>query len=137
MKPMLHTWLDRYAIVDPSHADHLNTLAALHEFTTGKSKDKAEEAAHAEYKKDQLHEAAAHHLVGMKAALGAGDKDSAKKHGAMYGLVLKELGHPIVGEPPSEVSTKAKNLDHKVYNFKAHKADAFALPVQKETTSES
>lgn len=136
MKPILHTWLDRYPIVDPGHADHLNTLAALHELHGGLPKSKAEDAAHEEYKKDQLHDAAAHHLVGMKAALGAGDSDAAKKHGAMYGLAMQALGHPIVGEPPPEVANKAKNLDHKVYNFKAHKGDAFVLPTEKEATSE-
>jgi len=132
MANILHSWLGKYPITDPDHTDHLETSAALHQFHSGKQQHEAEEAAHAEYRKDQLHEAAAHHLNGMKAALGAGDHDAAGKHGAMYGMIMKELGHPIVGEPPPEVVNKAKHMPKSVYNFKAHKADAFALPPKKE-----
>lgn len=127
-KPDLHMWMDRHPITDPSHVDHLEVLAAIKALSEKLPKDKAEDAAHAEYKKDQLHDAAAHHLVGIKAALGAGDHDAAKKHGAMYGLALKALGYPIVGEPPAEVANKANRLDHKLYHFRAHKADVFSIP---------
>ncbi len=114
--------------MDPEHADHLEVVSALNQFHRNMPEHEAEDAAHEEYRKDQLHEAAAFHLQGIKAALGADDHDSAKKHGMMYGLALKELGHDVVGEPPSEVAAKAKRLENGPYRFKAHKADLFTLP---------
>ncbi len=126
-----HKWLERYALTDPAHVDHLETSAALHEFHGGLPRHEAEEAAHKDYQKDQLEEAAAHHLNGIKASLGAGDRDSAHKHGVLYGLALKKLGHPIVGEPPASIASKAKHSKDSVYRFKAHKGDLFALPEEK------
>ena len=83
--------------------------------------------AHADYFKEQLEEAAAHHLTGMKAALAAGDGESAKKHGVVYTLALQKLGHNPVGEPPPSVANKAKKMPKSLYSFKAHKADIFSL----------
>lgn len=125
--PISHTWQGVYPITDPDHSAHLETAAALKEFHHNMPRHKAEEEAHKEYQKDQLHEAGAHHLLGMKASLGAGDHDSAKKHGTMYALILRKLGHPIVGEPPPEIADKAKHMEKKPYKFKAHKADAYVI----------
>lgn len=126
-KALTHSWKGR-PIADPEHADHLEVVAGLNQFHRNMLPHEAEDAAHNEYKKEQLTEAAGHHLCGLKAALGAGDHDSAKKHGFFYALALKALGHPIVGEPPPEVASKAKHLENSPYRFKAHKADQFSLP---------
>lgn len=126
-KPLTYAWKGR-PIADPEHSDHLEVLAGLNQFHRNMLPHQAEDAAHDDYKKDQLVEAAAHHLQGLKAALGAGDHDSASKHGMMYGLALKALGHPIVGETPPEIASKAKHLENSPYKFKAHKADQFVLP---------
>ncbi len=131
-KALTYSWKGR-PITDPEHADHLEVTAALNQFHRNMPEHEAEDAAHEEYRKDQLHEAAAHHLQGMKGSLAMGDHDSAKKHGLLYGLILKQLGHDVVGEPPKEVADKAKHLEKQPYNFKAHKADQFALPEKKES----
>lgn len=120
-------WLDRYPITKPEDADHLDTLAALKEFHQRLPRVHAEAEAHKEYVQDQLETAAAFHLAGMKAAVGAGDNDAAKKHGVMYGLALHRLGHPVAGEPPPGVASKVAHLADPVYKFKAHPADQFAL----------
>jgi hypothetical protein len=120
-------WLDRYPVVDADHLHDLEQRAAINEFHRKMPRHVAEQTAHDDYRKDQLVEAAAHHLVGMKAAHGAGDMESAKKHGAMYMLACKALGHNDL-EPPPEVAVKAKHTPAQVYKFRAHKGDAFVLP---------
>lgn len=123
-------WRDQYPMVDADHSHHLETAAAIQEFMHKVPRHQAEAAAHEEYRKDQLAEAAAHHLVGMKAAHAAGALEDAKKHGVLYALAAKQLGFDPAGEPPSDITTKEKNLSatKPVYKFKSHKGDAFALP---------
>jgi hypothetical protein len=125
-------WLDRYPIVQADHVHDLETRAAIEEFHNKLPRHTAEAKAHDDYKRDQLLDAAAHHLVGMQAARGAGDNDAAAKHGEMYKLTAKALGFDPVGEPPPEVSTRAKNTPSSVYRFKPHHGDAFALPAASE-----
>ncbi len=120
-------WLGLHDVVDASHIPMLETQAALNEFSGKMPRHEAEASAHASYKKDQLTEAAAHHLVGMKAAHAAGDMDSAKKHSVMYMLALKSLGHEGM-DPPPEVDTKAKNLPNTLARFRPHKADQYSIP---------
>ncbi len=119
-----------HPIVDADHTHILETQSSINELMHKMPRHEAEKAAHDFYKKDQLAEAAAHHLIGMQTAHAAGSKEDAKKHGAMYVLCLKQLGHDAVGAPPHEVATKAKNLKatNPIYNFKAHKGDSFAIP---------
>ena len=121
-------WLGRYPVTDADHVNHLETMAALHEFHRKLPRHQAEELAHQEYTKERLVEAAAHHLVGIKAATSAGDSEAAKKHGVMYSFALKALGHDPVGAIPKEVEAKTKGLDSKLYRFKPHPGDAFLLP---------
>lgn len=135
-KEISHSWMGR-PITDPEHASHLETVAAINEFNGGKPKHEAEDAAYDDYKKDQLHESAAHHLNGVKSALAVGDHDSAKRHGLMYGLAMKKLGHDITGEPPPEVANKAKHPESSYHKFRAHKADAFVLPEKEEEKTTS
>jgi hypothetical protein len=130
-------WLDQYPIVDADHIHHLETLAAIKEFHDKVPRHEAEAAAHGEYKKDQQAEAAAFHLTGMKAAHAAGDMDSAKKHGVMYSLSMRALGHDPVGEPPHEVANKMAHETPKIYHFKAHAADAFSMPDKSDHKDEA
>jgi hypothetical protein len=122
-------WQGKYAIVDADHVHNLETMAAINEFAHKMPRHEAEEAAHKQYMREQLIEAAAHHLSGIKAAQGAGDTESIKKHGLMYQLAMKGLGHDPMGEPPSEVTEHMKHQPQNVYKFKAHPADAFAMPM--------
>lgn len=124
------TWLDKYPIVDADHVHDLETRAAIGEFMNRMPRHLAEAKAHEDYKKDQLTEAAGHHLNGIKSSHAAGDHVAAKKHGIMYALALKALGHDPVGEVPSEVSTKAKNMSitDPIHSFRAHRADQYSLP---------
>jgi hypothetical protein len=119
-------------ISDPSHADHLEVLSALNTFHRNMPVHEAEEAAHEDYKKDQLAESGAFHLQGMKAALASDDHESAKKHGILYAMAMKHLGHSAVGEPPKEVIEKTKSMENAPYKFKAHKADHFYLKEDKK-----
>lgn len=119
-------WLNRYDIVDPEHVQDLETRAAIHEFGNKKPRDEAEQTAHKEYIKERRTEAAAHHLAGQKAAMAAGDRDSAEKHGILYSLHVKALDHNPIDAVPAEVANKAKDVG-KLYRFKPHKGDMFAL----------
>jgi hypothetical protein len=132
-------WRDRYPILDLEHTHALETQAAINEFHHKIKRHEAEALAHEQYKKDQLHEAAAFHLTGMKAAHAAGAMEEARKHGVLYSLAMKALGHEPGAEPPAEVTTKAKNMAETkpVYKFKSHKGDAFSLPdVPKEKSED-
>lgn len=120
-------WLKRFPIVDQEHVPDLEQRAAIHEFGGKIPRHAAEEKAYQDYRHDQLVEAGAHHLVGMKAAHAAGATDQATKHGAMYVLALRALGHDNTISPPDEVATKAANTPSDVYHFKAHKGDAYSI----------
>lgn len=120
-------WMDKHPILDPEHIHDLETKAAINEFHHKMPRDQAELAAHADYVQEQLENSAAHHLMGVKASQAAGDMDAARKHGMMYSLVLKKLGHDPVGLPPPSVVNRTKNPEHSIYRFKPHKADMFLL----------
>ncbi len=131
-------WLGKYPITDPDHAFDLDTRAAIGEFMHKLPRHIAEQKAHEDYKKDQLIEAGAHHLNGIKACHASEDHENAKKHGVMYALALKALGHDPVGEVPPEIKTKAKNMSitDPSHRFKAHKGDQFSLPEPKNEAKE-
>jgi hypothetical protein len=121
-------WLGRYPIMDTAHTTGLEWQAAINQLHHGMQKPDAEEKAYKDYKHEQLVEAAAHHLAGMKASSAAGHTDAAHKHGLMYGLALRQLGHKDIVTPPDEVTQHAKNTPSEdIARFKAHRADAFSL----------
>lgn len=120
-------WLGRFPMVDPEHEKDLEQRAAIHEFGGKMPRHIAEQQAHDDYRHDQLVEAAAHHLVGLRAAHAAGATDHAVKHGAMYVMALRALGHDNTIDPPEEVHSKAKHTPAEVYRFRAHDGDAFSI----------
>lgn len=122
-------WLGHYSIVDADHVHRLETMAAINEVGKKMPRAEAESQAHKQYMREQLIEAASHHLAGLKASQGAGDQDSMKRHGLMYSLAMKGLGHDPLAEPPPEVMEHLKHQPQSVYKFKAHPADAFAMPM--------
>lgn len=122
-----HQWLGK-TILSPDHAHDLERAAAIHEFGHGMLRHEAEKKAYDDYVRDQRLSAMAHHYQGMKAAYGLGDMDEARKHGAMYELHAKSLGFNPTDPVPPEVVAKMPSLqDRKVYKFKTHGGDAFAL----------
>lgn len=122
-------WQGKYPIVDADHVHGLETAAAINEFSHKMPRHEAEEKAHGQYIREQLVGAAAHHLAGIRAAQGAGDVESVKKHGLMYQLAMRSLGHNPMEEPPAEVLNHKNHELQNVYRFKAHPADAFAMPM--------
>ena len=118
-------WLEKYDISSPDHVNDLETQSAIHEFNHKLPRHEAEKKAYDDYVRDRTLEAAAHHLAGMRAAQGAGDMDAARQHGTMYTLALKQLGHPEVGEVPTEITNKMKHEPSKLYRFKGHDSDSF------------
>lgn len=129
-------WLDKYDISHEDHIPGLEVRAAVAEWHDKLPRFEAEAKAHADYTKEELENAAAHHFSGVHAAHAAGDTESAKKHGVMYLLAMKALGHKDVLNPPPEVQNKAKNSPSKVYKFKNHISDQFLLQGDKGSTNE-
>jgi hypothetical protein len=123
-------WMGK-PILYPDHHDELEQNAAVNEFALKMARPDAEHAAYGDYVKRQRVMAAAHHLEGMKAAHAVGDMESARKHGAMYNMHSKALGHEPVGPAHPDVVAHMQKQPSKVYKFKAHKGDLFALD-QKE-----
>lgn len=120
-------WLGR-PIVDPAHVHDLEQRAAIHEFHGRLPRQAAEEQAHKEYIRDQRLTAAAHHLHGMKAAQAVGDMEAARQHGMLYELHVKACGLNPTAPPSSEITSKLSGeTPPRVYRFKAHKGDLYAL----------
>jgi hypothetical protein len=122
-------WLNRYPVLHDNHLHDLEAAAAINEFDKKLPRAEAEKLAHANYVSDHHAAAAAHHLSGMKAAQSIGNMEEAKKHGAMYHLHVKALGHDPVGPVPPAVQHHFQHdgEHQKVYKFKAHKGDRFLL----------
>ncbi len=116
-------WMGR-PVLHPDHSEELETHAAVNEFGMKMPRAHAEQAAYDDYVTRQREQAAAHHLAGVKAAHGAGDMEAARKHGMMYAVHAKALGHEPVGPVPASI---AAHGSQKVYKFKPHKGDLFAL----------
>lgn len=124
-KAELPQWMGK-KIVHPDHIQHLEQAAAINEFHHKMPREHAETKAHNDYRLEQHTIAAAHHLQGAKAAQGAGDMESARKHGAMYEMHVRQLGHEPVGPVPDVVRAHLDNPERtSIYKFKPHKSDIF------------
>lgn len=122
-------WLGR-PVVHPKDGDLLEMNAAIHEFQGKVPRGEAEERAHGEYRREHHLDGAAHHLMGIKIANTAQQSDDAQKHGAMYALHMRALGHDPHSDPPGEVKSRLKGEKQKLYRFRAHKADLFVVDKQ-------
>lgn len=122
-------WLGRHPVTDADHVAMLDREAATHEMGEDKlPKSEAEKKAYGEYIKDQRHDAAAWHLKGLKAAQAAGDREAAQKHAVMYAMHCKALGYEPVGQPHASIVARMEKHPDRLYRFKAHRGDLFALP---------
>lgn len=124
------TWKGR-EILDPEDIKDLEMRASIHEFHDGLERHNAEHKAYVDYRRDKLFDAAAHHYRGVKSAHGIGDLDTARKHGALYVLALKELNHDDPINPPDEVKKRAENPDKELHKFSSHPGDYYSLPKEK------
>lgn len=123
-------WLGR-PLADEEDAGEAEQRAAALEFGHALPRHEAEARAYEEYQKDRRLQAAAHHLAGIRASQGAGDMDSARRHGLLYQLHLNALGMDPNTSPPPEVLAKLNAPEKKsLYRFKSHPADVFALPAE-------
>lgn len=127
-----------HPLLQAKDAEQLELAAAVHEFHHGKDRVTAEKAALDEYRRENHAKAAAHHLMGMRAAQASGSTDDAKKHYDMYGLHIKALGHEQHEGVPAEVKrhTEGENVD-RAYNFKGHGADQFLVNTVKKSEDDS
>lgn len=122
-------WLNRFPVLDAEHVPGLEAGAAAHEFRNGLPREQAEARAHEDYLKERALDAAAHHLVGIRAAHGAGDDHAARQHGDAYAAAMQAAGHNPFSPPPGVVLDRVKDARSKLYSFKAHPADSlFAAP---------
>ncbi len=110
-------------LVDAGHGSGLNQRAAILEFGHGLNREAAETQAYHEYARDQHLNAAAHHLMGSKAAKAVGAIDEARRHGELYAQHLKALGMEPIGPVPPEV-TQREQSQKGLYRFRGHVADA-------------
>jgi hypothetical protein len=117
-------WLRKYPVAHPDHIQGLEQDAAVNEFGMKMPREKAEAEAYRKYQGQQHEQAAHHHLVGAAAARAAGDAESAAKHGMMYDMHVKALGHEPVGAVPPSILNAGPS---KLYRFKPHRGDVFAL----------
>jgi hypothetical protein len=126
-KPQL-TWLEKYPVLSEHDIPGLEASAAAHEFKHGKGREEAEKAAHNEYLKGHAVSAMAHHLMGSKLALSAGNEEAALEHGKKYELAAKQAGYGT-DKVPEEVSKILKSGElKKIYSHKAHKSDVLFEP---------
>ncbi len=126
-------WLGR-PVLDKAHVNDLERQAAIHEFDSKLPRPEAEAQAYSGYQKRQHQEAAAHHLLGMKAGLALGAPDDARRHSLLYDLHLQKLGHAATagGAVPADIDRITSELAHRdggtgLYGFKPHGADAWVM----------
>lgn len=129
-------WLGR-PISHVHHATQLEHDAAINEFRDRMPRKQAEDKAYEDYQRTQHIEAAAHHLAGMKTAHASGAMEAARKHGLMYNLHSKALGHEPVGPAHPGVVDHMNKKPTKLYGFKAHRGDLFALHGEKKPDAEA
>lgn len=134
-KLALPMWMGR-PIAAHDHAQQIDLDAAVNEFGMKMPRGQAEDEAYKQYlyhpAKGQHAQAAMHHLTGMKAAHAAGDMEAARNHSLMYNLHAKALGKSPV-DAARELQQHIKD-PAKVYKFKAHRGDAFAVQSPEPTT---
>lgn len=128
-KEKIHVWENK-PILSQDDIPDLEHAAALLEFEHGYPREQAQHLAHKMYS-DKIHtEAAAHHLLGLKAAQQAGDLDECHRHGVAYKMHMDKLGLDSMDKTPESVSKLMAGLEKpKVYRFKAHKADRLLSPI--------
>lgn len=122
-----NNWMNQahYPLVKPEHAEDLEREAAINEFGLKMTRPQAEHKAYADYQKGNRIQAAKHHLAGAEMARTAGNMEAAAKHGAMYDLHVKALGHDPAGPVPEPIAQIPGNP--KAYKFRAHPGDLFAV----------
>lgn len=125
---ILPTWKGKYPMSDTTHADDLQMRSDIYRHMHRLPEHEADARGYADYRKEQVQKAAAHHWNGMKAAAAAGNDEGAKKHGVMYTLAMHQLGHKDLMTPPDEVQEFAKDPKQAIGNFKAHPGDAYSMP---------
>jgi hypothetical protein len=120
-------WLgiDKFPVLDAGDGDDLESAAAVHEFRNKMPRHLAEERAHSDYIKERAIDAAAHHLLGIKAAHAAGHTAAASSHGEAYVAAMKAAGLDAFGPPHQKVMDRIKTARPGVYSFKKHPADIF------------
>ena len=134
-------WRDIYPVLAPEDHDRLEANSAIKEFRGGLPKEQAEAEAHKDYLKDHAVNSAAHHYLGMRAAVASKHEPAAKKHGAAYTLAMNHLGYNPLEAPPQDVLDRTKDLEKSPYSYKPHQADSFfepkvQIPGVKEPTEE-
>lgn len=123
-----NNWLGKYKILHPDDINDLDSRAAVHEFKSGMPREKAEAQAHKDYIRHAAIDAAAHHLLGIKAAHACGNDDAASRHGEAYAGAMSTAGLNAWEPPPVEVMDRVKASKPNIYSFKAHKADQMWAP---------
>ncbi len=118
-------WLGQYPVI-PGDEDLLAASAGVHEFRYGKPREAAEAAAHADYAKALGVRAAAHHLLGVRAAHATGHLTAAAAHGEAYARAAHVVGFDPSKPPPPEVLDAVAAMTPKEHpvKFKAHPGDA-------------
>lgn len=120
-------WLDKYKVGDENDLSHLEAAAANNEFVQGHHRADAEAKAHADYLSDKAVDAAAHHYLGMRAALASKNEQAAKQHGEAYAKAMEHLRLSPHEEPPNNIKDRVEHIKQKVYSFKAHPADGLLV----------
>jgi hypothetical protein len=129
-------WLGKYDVLDEEHHGDLDARAAVHEFRNKLPMEEAQAKAHGDYLRDHALRAAAHHLVGTRAAHAAGNMETAHKHGAQYVAAMEAAGEDPRAQPPKEVLDHVKDAKMKLVTFKSHPADRFFPVAEDEATDD-
>lgn len=130
------TWLGEYPVLDEDHLPDLEAAAAVHEFRGRLPRQVAERRAHEDYVRDQALTAAAHHLLGARAAHHGMNPEAARQHGEAYSAAMRLAGYSPMEEPPKEVLDRVQDAGLKVYSFKKHPADCLYQPIGEKASAD-
>lgn len=120
-------WLGRHPVLSDDDHPGLEAQAAVHQFHGGMPQKDAEERAYGDYRRSRALDAAAHHLLGMRAAHAAQDEDAAHSHHAAYSAAVTAVGGDPGAAPLQEVLDRIAEARPRVYSFKEHPSDRLLL----------
>jgi len=126
---MAKTWQsnESWPITSAEDEADLYRRSVVKEFHEKKPRHIADAEAYSDWRREMHGKAAAHHLRGMRAAQGAGDMESARKHGFHYATHMQLIGLDPHGPVPPEITKHAgEQVKEPIYQFRAHPSDSWA-----------
>lgn len=123
-----YLWLGKYPIAQEDQ-DRLEGLMMQYA-KEGQSEDVAADSAFKKYVKNEMIQAAAWHLINLKAARSTDQQGRVKEHAFIYKLLLQALGCDIYAPTPTIIASLSKTMKPSD-RYQGHQGDTYLYDGQK------